>query len=89
MKISLPTLRKSWNPFVQTNEGLNIAILHITNLPLAASQSELTPVQGLFLKLAVPRALRALYGSQGAGSGESDSLKDEFDRRKRGGENLV
>ena len=49
--------------FAATPDGLDVAALHLTGVPLAATQADATPTQLAFLVEAVPRARSAAAGS--------------------------
>ena len=65
-----------------SNEGLNIAILHVLGVPLVQSQSDLTFLQSLFLFYALPRAHKHLTASKEDNSSNLDELKYEMKRRQ-------
>ena len=51
-------------PFATTKKGQEIAILHLLNVPLVKKQSDLTPLQEVFLMKALPIASKTLSGNQ-------------------------
>ena len=73
----------SWcPPFAKSDEGIEIAFLHLHgNIPLVKSQSELTPMQKLFLNVSIKKLTEISTNSK-----ESDTdktLKEAYERRKK------
>ena len=61
-------------------------MLHLTGLPLASSQGDLTPLQTAFLYYAIPKAMRKMNGGKeepGTSNMTRDELKDELKRKAR------
>lgn len=81
-----------WPSFARTDEGQEIAMLHLLGYPLATTQQELTETQRLFLLYAVPEAHRraneqapAPAGKPTPKRGDMTRLRQQMELRQKGG----
>jgi len=70
------------NGFATSEEGLDIAMFHQLGYKLGDNQSELTPVQKVFLRFSLEELMNRQRGGQPAQ--DTQTLKDKVAARQRG-----